>query len=117
MTQPLTPQQLALVASTVTGLPFENMGPEGIIYSSPPGTYGSQAWYPRFVDNDSAGNEVRDPHRRSQALALVEWLAVKLMNGSKFIKYSANIEFISAIEKRDINALQRLVLELKGAAQ
>lgn len=100
----LSNKDRAKVASEVTGK-LCVVAEDGVIWHK---RYSADQfrWMPEMSGNYTAA------WQRSQALALVEWLADKLMSGAKFISYSANIEFIAAIEKRDIVKLESMAHQM-----
>jgi hypothetical protein len=123
MTSPLTPQQLADVAREVTGKPHYKhrwWGQDVITdneYLCVENVYIVNFWNPQFVHDDHR----RPDWQRSQALALVEWLndyfsTPREKTRKEASKMSELNDFLEAFHKRDISALQRMVIELKGAA-
>jgi hypothetical protein len=95
MTQPLTPQQLADVARECADNVYFWEHPED--------------WTPDF--------ESDDPYDRTEASAIVEWLAdaVMQLNAPRDLTMAHRV--IVLVNKRDVPGLLRMVLELKGAAQ
>jgi hypothetical protein len=105
MTSPLTPQQLADVAREVTGIDYAAAANKsGNICAYNAHGYVNSFWMPEC--------------NATQWQVLVEWLAdriEKLPAGHR--RFSMMDGFLIAINKRDTTALQRMVIELKGAAQ
>lgn len=113
MSEPLNSKDLCEVATTVTGEEYIVMALEpnggGIPYVVLKNDPHKVLWKPQF--------EVKPEYlwRRSQALAVVEWLFTRARSedyaGNKMINLCVRIGRYLA--EKDITALQRLVLELK----
>lgn len=103
MTTPLTAEQIASVAREVSGKPFD-VDMEQVFRQLPNGSF--EIWEPYF--------DTTFAQQRSQALAIVEWLADRieaLPAGHR--RFSKMDELLIGINKRDTTALMQMVLEIK----
>jgi hypothetical protein len=106
MTSPLTPQQLADVAREVTGH-SELIEASETVFVQKSWRWDSNLWEPDFKGAE---------WQRSQALALVEWLDDKILSLDDIARCTSLLLCKAGlVVDKDTTALQRMVIELKGA--